>query len=217
MIPPDDLRARILGAAEGAPSPDRAATVRRDRALAALGVGVLVAVFAVLGGVHVGRRPQAFLLLTSGGWAVVAGLATWSSLGRGRSMLGRPRAWLSAAAIATAPVLVAWALVAIAAWPEVRELRGGASAHVACFVLTLLLAAGPCVAWAWARRGTDPVHPRAALAALGAAAGAWASVSIDLHCELSHEAHVAVGHVLPVAILTLLGAAFGNRVLGLRT
>lgn len=217
MNPPDDLRARILGAAGRLPSPHRAAATRRDRALYALGAATLVIVFVALGGLRLGRRPEAFLALTSGGWAVVAVLATWISLGRGRSMLGRPRPWLSVVAIATAPLLVAWALVVVAAWPEVRQLRGGMGAHVMCFVLTLLLSTGPGVAWAWARRGTDPVHPRAALASLGAAAGAWAGVSIDLHCELSHEAHVALGHVLPVAILALFGAVFGKRVLGLRT
>ena len=50
---------------------------------------------------------------------------------------------------------------------------------------------------------------------MGAAAGAWGGVMIDLHCEIAHEMHVALAHVLPVVVLAAVGAIVGRRVLGI--
>ncbi|MSQ81980.1 MAG: DUF1109 family protein [Myxococcales bacterium] len=54
-------------------------------------------------------------------------------------------------------------------------------------------------------------------AALGAAAGAWAGVFVDLWCPLSNAEHVAGGHALPMLILVAVGAVAGVKVLGLRS
>ena len=61
------------------------------------------------------------------------------------------------------------------------------------------------------RRDTDVKHPRAAGAALGgAAAGAWGGRLFEAHCPSLDLVHLALGHVLPIAILALLGALFGQ-------
>ena len=84
-----------------------------------------------------------------------------------------------------------------------------------CLVLTLLLAAAPLAALVFSRRASDPVHPRATGAALGAAAGAWAAVAIDLRCAYGTLEHVAFGHALPVVLLAALGAWLGGRAVAL--
>src|SRR5262249_11468330 len=128
---------------------------------------------------------------------------------------GLPREVLVAIAIAVAPVLLGWALM----WTNVFEpppIATGPAHHLKCFSATLLLALGPFAAFAFVRRGTDPVHPVATGAALGAAGGAWGSVLIDLHCPASAAEHIAFGHALPAVALALVGAAVGARLLGVR-
>ena len=71
-------------------------------------------------------------------------------------------------------------------------------------------------AFLFLRRGSDPVHPRASGAALGAAAGAWASVLIHLHCPVAATDHVLLGHLAPVLFLSLAGVLVGRRLLGVR-
>ena len=63
----------------------------------------------------------------------------------------------------------------------------------------------------------DPVQPRALGAALGAAAGAWGGAMIDVHCAVTTVEHLALGHALPIVLVSaLVGALVGARVFGLR-
>lgn len=66
------------------------------------------------------------------------------------------------------------------------------------------------------RRSSDPVHPGVTGAALGAASGAWAGVVVDLWCPVSHPAHIAVGHIFPIVLLSLFGLALGRRIIAMR-
>ena len=131
-------------------------------------------------------------------------------------MLGRPTSWLLGIAVVTAPSLLGWLLVGTTIWPELQEPPGDLKLHVSCFVATTVFAIGPFVALLLARRFSDPVHPQAAGAALGAISGAWASVMIDLHCSVSSTAHVALAHVAPIVMYAVAGALIGGRVLGVR-
>jgi hypothetical protein len=54
-------------------------------------------------------------------------------------------------------------------------------------------------------------------AALGAAAGAWGGILIDIHCPNDAVLHLALGHLAPIALFVLLGAALGAHLLGVRT
>ena len=85
-----------------------------------------------------------------------------------------------------------------------------------CLVIALAMATAPLLAFMLLAKGSDPVHPRAMGAALGAAAGAWGALGIGLHCPYAFPAHVALGHVLPVLLLAGIGALAGGRLVGVR-
>jgi len=69
------------------------------------------------------------------------------------------------------------------------------------------------VSFTAALRRSAPVASRLRGAALGAAAGAWAGLGVFLFCPATDHRHLLVGHVLPIAIFTLLGLAAVPRAL----
>ena len=212
---PPELRAAILAEAKRTPSPDAGKT-RRARVLAfAVGVGVAIACFAPFG-LKLGGRPPAFVALSAVGWAAIAIAASVVAAAKRKTMLGVARSALALVALGAAPAFFAWFMGCTMGWPDVRDGAGSFHQHVICLLSTSLFALGPVVALAFLRRGSDPVHPRATGAALGAAAGAWGGVLIDLHCPLASPMHVAIGHVLPIAIYAALGALVGSRLFGVR-
>ena len=214
---PPSLRARVMDAARAQPSPSRARVRQAVVRTTVAGALACLAIFFLVGGFNLTRRPPAFVALTVLGWGAIALLATWGGVARGRSMLGRPTGWLVMVALLTVPSLFAWMLVATATWPELRGTPSAdVHAHVGCFVATTLLTLGPFVALVLARRRTDPVHPRATGAAIGAAAGAWGVVMIDLHCPVSATLHVGLAHLGPIALFALAGALLGRRFIGIR-
>jgi hypothetical protein len=56
-----------------------------------------------------------------------------------------------------------------------------------------------------ALRRSAPVASRLRGAAVGAAAGAWAGLSVFVFCPAIEYRHLLVGHVLPIAAITLVG------------
>ena len=56
-----------------------------------------------------------------------------------------------------------------------------------------------------ALRRSAPVASRLRGAAVGAAAGAWAGLSVFVFCPAVELRHLLVGHVLPIAVFTLVG------------
>lgn len=212
---PANLRERVLQQARSTPSPDARTVQRRRRAALALGAGASLVLVAALG-VAAAGRPLAFVVLSAIGWASLAAGTTWMAAHRGVTMLGRTRRALAVAAVVTAPAVLAWVMVCTIGWPELREPAATASTNLACLIATTLLSLGPLFALAFVRRGSDPVHPRATGASIGAAAGAWGGVLIDLHCGVVHPVHVAFAHVMPIAVFALLGAALGARLFGVR-
>jgi len=78
------------------------------------------------------------------------------------------------------------------------------------------MALGPFIAFTFLRRGSDPVAPRLTGAAIGAVSGVIGAVGIELRCSHATFFHVAVGHVLPVALLAMLGALVAGRVVAVR-
>jgi len=212
---PAKLRERVLSTARATPSPDRRDTRRARRVAVLVGAGSSIGLLAALG-VGLAGRPLPFVVSSAIGWASLAAATTWMATHRGMTMLGRTRRALAFAAIATAPAVLSWVMACTVGWPGVREPAANAFTNVACLVATTLLSLGPLFALAFARRGSDPVHPRATGAAIGAAAGAWGGVLIDLHCPVVHPVHVALAHVMPIAIFALLGAALGARLFGVR-
>jgi hypothetical protein len=139
----------------------------------------------------------------------------WFALGRGRSMLGRSRGWLLCG-IALIPLgLFAWKVSCSMAfgdsmveWPTRPGLK--------CLVFSLLVAAGPLLAFIAARRSA-PVHPTLNGAAIGVASGACAWVALDLWCPVASVPHLLIGHVLPLCVLAGTGALLGQALLSLRS
>jgi hypothetical protein len=208
-----DLRARVLAAVERDPAPPRRSGIRRDAALLATGFAVAVLTARLLGVPHVGRRPAGYVVALAVAWAAVALVATLGAVARGGSMLGRPIAHRIAVSALTPVALFATSLLATAAWPQTVDQRNSLLSIIICAAFTALFALAPFIAFVLVLRRSDPVAPRLAGAALGAAAGAWGALGIELWCSRPTPWHVLAGHVAPVVVLALVGAWLGGAFL----
>jgi hypothetical protein len=206
----DELKARILEAAREAPAPTRRTVRARVALLLSVVALVIFGALQAEGGIHWGiDRPSYFIIGTGIGWAVIAFVASWLGARRGRSMVGRPSSLLWTAAVGTPLLLFAWSLLWNFLYPETFHVCANRPGLV-CLDLTLTIASLPLLALVvWRSRG-DPVHPGATGAALGAAMGAWAALTITLSCECTNPAHVLLGHVFPVALLAAAGLVLGR-------
>jgi hypothetical protein len=216
MSSPPELKWKVLDALRQEPSPVRAQVARRERLLACTAVLVPLLLFLVAGGVRVGHRPLPLVLLTAAGVVLIAGLALRLALERGSSLLGLPRAWLVGVAVGAPLLFLAWKTAVSASFPGMTDAVAGRIGY-RCLGLTALFAAWPFFVLALRRRGSDPTHPRSLGAALGVAAGAAAVALVDLWCPVAHLPHLLLGHVLPVALLGLVGVIVAPRVLAIRS
>lgn len=212
MTPPAHLRERVLTAAAGAHSRTR----REGRRLALLATilsgAVALAIFESSGGVaHSEGRPASLTWILAGGWAGFAAALTWWTLARGGSTLARRPLALAGAATIAPLACFAWMLVFAG-----RYVEPFARVGYRCFALTIAMGVLPLASVLFLRRGIEPRSPSALGAAAGAASGAWAGVLVDLWCPLTNAPHAAVGHVLPLALLSGAGALVGRRMLGVR-
>ncbi len=219
MTRPDDLlKRRVLEAVRQHPVPRRT-----DRRAATLGVVALAAIamsaflqwgprlLGETGGVgHAAGRPATSALWILGGTLALAIASTWVVL-PARSMLTPPRGVLLAVAVGVPLLVGGWLVLWHATYADPFTRAG-----FRCFALTFMTAPWPFGALAYASRRADPRHPATTGAALGAAAGAWAAVMVELWCPLSVGRHVLVGHVLPLGALALAGAAIGHRMFRVR-
>jgi hypothetical protein len=215
MMPSPDLKARVLAAVSTDPAPTRDAVVGGMIFGWTIAGAVTVGLFLAVGGIHAGNRPLPFVAATASGWLAIAIAASLGATRRD-SMLGRSRAALVAVSLAIPVALFAWYAVWLSYSPvgtEPVSMARGAG----CLALTLAMGAAPVAILLWSRRGSDPVHPRAAGAALGTMAGAWASLLIGLHCEQAQLLHVALSHVFPVVLLAGVGAVLGDRFVDMGT
>ena len=219
MMPPHPLKLRVLEAVRQRPMPRRADRLLPVVALAVLAAVIMAAVLqwvprllGEVGGVaHAAGRPAASGAWILAGTIVLALGSSWFVLPFRRSMLSPARGVLLAVAIGV-PVLVgAWLVLWHATYDDPFTRTGWR-----CFALTGLTAPWSFAALAYASRRVEPRHPGTAGAALGAAAGAWAAVMVELWCPLSVSEHVLLGHVLPLLVLALAGSAIGARIFRLR-
>lgn len=199
---------QVLAAARASPVPPRPQrSWWRDAAIvgatsAALGVALLIAG----GPAHAAGRPTAVELWVVAGTALLAVTATVLALPRSRSMLPRSRGELIAA-MAGVPLLIGvWITVWHGSYDDPFVRTG-----LRCFALTALTAPWPFAALVLLRRRPDPIHPALTGGGLGAAAGAWSAVMVELWCPLASPDHVALGHVAPLALLVAAGAVAGTR------
>lgn len=219
MMPPDTLKARVLEAARQRPAPARTNRLPSVVALAASSALIMTAVvqwaprlFGEAGGTaHAAGRP-----VESGAWMLAGMLAlavasTWIVLPFRRSMLGPSRRILLGVAFGVPLLIGAWLILWHTTYDDPFTRVGWR-----CFALTALTAPWPFATLVYASHRMEPRYPGAAGAALGAVAGAWAAVMVELWCPLSVQQHVLVGHVLPLVFLAAGGAAIGARMFRLR-
>ena len=208
-----DFKSRVLASVREVPAPTRKETLQRQTWLIAAGLSGALALFFIKGGLRVTSRPPSLIALTSVGTAIFVGVGMWLLFTRGPSGLRRPRTVLIGAALLSTVAFVSWrygisALYGRAgAWPGRVGLR--------CLVLSVgtggLMLFAALMSW----RRSDPITPRATGAAFGAGAGLGSALLVDLWCPVGYVPHLLLGHVLPIAILSLAGALIGGRVLGI--
>lgn len=214
--PSAELRARVLAAASAEAVPTRSGGLARSAAIIAGGMAVSAVVLAYVGGPMPDGRPVGHFVAIATLWTLVVLGATWAGVARGRSMLGRPTSVrVTVAALTPAMLLVATLVVGLL-WPATLAEPSTMHDHAVCIELGSLMAIGPLVAFALVRRGSDPVAPRLTGAVLGAAAGAWGGLFIELRCGHASVEHVVLGHVVPVVVMTLVGALIAGSVVSVR-
>lgn len=219
MMSSDTLKHRVLEAVRQRPAPPRKDPLPLTLALVGLAAVamslVVLGVPPLLGDVggpaHAAGRPASSGAWILAGSAILALLATWLVLPARRSMLGPPRGLLLGIAVGVPLLVGAWLVLWHPTYADPFVRTGWR-----CFALTVLTAPWPFVALLHASRRLEPRHPGTAGAALGSVAGAWAAVMVELWCPLSTEGHVLRGHVLPLAVLALVGGAIGARWFRLR-
>ena len=212
MTLPDSLKNRVLDAARQVPSPPRTGrfpSVGTGAALAALAMlGVL---FLAGGPGHASGRPTAVGAWVVVGLAALAALVTWLVVPPRRSMLPPPTSRLLAIVVGVPLIVAAWLLAWHAAYDDPFTRTG-----LRCFALTLASAPWPFAALLLAGPRFAPDRPWLVGGALGAVAGAWAAIVVELWCPLADPAHVAIGHALPLVALVGVGALTGGWWLRLR-
>ena len=210
--PPEALKQRVLGATRGHPVPKRSNTLLPGLGLVALAAVAMVAALALWGGPSMGAgRPALSGVWIVAGTVALAGAATWLSLPSRRSMLSPPRGRLLAVAVGVPVLMGAWLLLWHTTYADPFVRLG-----LRCIFLSLATAPWPFVALAYASRRLEPRHPALAGAALGATAGAWAGVMVELWCPLAAPDHVVIGHVFPLVLASIAGSIYGALRFGLR-
>lgn len=214
--PSSEVRERVMAAVRGQPVPPRARGLLKQATRIGGALLFAIGVSAVIGLPGLRGRPLAYVVSLAVAWMLVGVAATSAGVARGRSMLGRTAGWRVAAVTLTPVALFAVSSAMGLAWPQTLHDRADVGAHLFCVAGTVGLALGPLAAFLAIRRSTDPVSPRLTGAAIGAAAGAWGALGIELHCRYTSPWHVVLGHVLPVALLAALGIAAGSRLVAVR-
>jgi hypothetical protein len=223
--PHERLYPRIRAAVEATPA---ATTRTRARILAALVIVPLLAAAVVLiasevvygepaAGLHIDVSSVGATFTTLALLGIMAMASSVFALRQGRAGLGISSLTLMSIAALVGPVYAALTIV--------RPLHSGAADDVALTgvaispwglrcLLVATLVSGPALAiLAAALRRAAAVSSRLRGAALGAAAGAWGGFAVFVFCPSGNLQHLVVGHVLPIAIFTVLGAAALTRVL----
>ena len=211
MTPSSALREKVL--ADAASHHARTRSQGRKRATLVFAIAALLGLplfFAWGGLTHSAGRPFALTVGIAVGALLLAVACAAVAWWRGKSQVGRSSMALVAIALLAPIATYAWLVSWHGSYVEPFERLG-----LRCLALTLASGAPLLGAALYVRKHTVAVHPVASGAALGAAAGAFGSITVDLWCPLTSSAHVLVGHALPIVVLSLLGAVLGRGVLAL--
>jgi hypothetical protein len=207
MTPSSSLREKVLADAAAHRARTRAQGRRRAALIYAIGALASLPLFFAWGGVeHGASRPFGMTLGIALGGLLIAVACAAVAWWRGTT-LGRTSTALVAVAVLAPIATYAWLVSWHGRYDEPAQHIG-----FRCLAMTLASGAPLLAAAIYVRKRTVAVHPVASGAALGAAAGALGSVTVDLWCPLTNAPHVLIGHALPIAVLALLGATLGRGV-----
>jgi len=223
VLPPEELFARIRTAVASAPASKTSTRLRITVALAAMpfltAAVVLVASRIVYHRpalrVDMGTHPTTQLLIVL---LLLVGLtlaAILIAVGRGERGLGSGVVSLFMVSLFVTPI---YAVLTLTSALGAGEAATGSLAEVSpwgprCLAMSATVGLVALIGLTAALRRSAPVASRLRGAALGAAAGAWAGLSVFIYCPATEYHHLIVGHVLPIAALTLLGLSAIPRAL----
>jgi hypothetical protein len=214
----DQIRANVAATS--------ASTTRtRTRIVAALIAVAVVAVLVVVSasemvykrvgvGLDVNPLQSAQLLWTLVLLAALTAFATVVAIWRGRHGFGMGAASLALLATFVAPLYAVLTLVQ----PLHRHDAAIAGVTISpwgvrCALIAGIVGTAVVVGLTMALRRAVPVASRLRGAVIGATAGAWAGLAVFVFCPSGDHQHLIVGHLLPVVVLTLLGALVAPRLL----
>jgi hypothetical protein len=211
-MPSDDLKMNLLREIEGVPSTPRPVESKRMARLIGGALLLSVGAFVAYGGVRLTGRAPSLVIGTVAGTSIIAALAAWALIGRGRAMVGRASSWLTAVAIGSPLALLAWKIFWSAQYEHgLDHIEGRVGFR--CLGFTLTLGALPLAALLFSRRGTDAVHPGRAGMGIGVAFGLAAATLVDAWCPVAYVPHLLLGHGLPLIVLGAAGFWLGKKIL----
>jgi hypothetical protein len=203
----DPNREPLIEALLRTPSPTRAEQQRRAAFCYSVALGWVLLVFTVASSAaHSLPRPWLRTALIAVGLCGVGALGSALAFARGRAAVGGRRAWLALATLLSPLAVFSWLTVMRPADPGPEVPAGWR-----CLGLTIAIGAALLIAFAVAKRGSQPVHPNWLGAALGAISGVWAAVLVAAWCPLFTLAHELLGHVAPILLLAGTGALLASR------
>ncbi len=222
--PPPELHARIRAAIAATPAPRLGTRLRIAAALAVVpcaAAAVLVIATRLVYGRPVVRPALRLDMAMEGSSHVLTMLillvgltlaATLVAVARGRRGLGPGVVSLVGLSTLVTPLYAALALGGSghAGEPAGPELSPWG---LPCLYIATAVGLFALATFAAALRRSVPVASSLRGAALGAAAGAWAGLTVFVFCPAGEVPHLLVGHVLPILAFTLLGLAAVPRLL----
>lgn len=221
--PPDALYSNIRAAIKETPAstvPVRARLLGAVAAIPVVMTAVLIGTDVLIDQsplrVDLGAGAPGRLVVVVSSLLLFTVLTTFVTLRRGRHGLGAGAMQLTVAAGLVVPVYALSTLAIPLRTHDPAVLSSAASLHpwgIPCFVVAALVGGFVLVTLTRALRGSVPVASGPRGAALGASAGAWAGMSVFLHCPAFEPTHLIIGHVVPIAVFTALGAIAVPRAL----
>lgn len=196
--PPDALRARVRASIAETPPSRIGRPARMAIATVSAAVAIVVGVAKIRPDMQLG--PSHALVALTAVLIVLAVATSVAGLARGRLGLGAPLLTLLVLAVATVPLYAMATMMWPVAGPEAPP-----HGETGCFSIALACGAVVLAGLTFALRRSVPAAPVARGALVGACAGAWAGLAVHLHCPAVGREHLLVGHILPLAIATLIG------------
>ena len=155
-------------------------------------------------GLSVAVDSRSSVLAVGAATLLLASVATLGAVWRNRGGFGLPSAALAAIAVLVAPVYAIFSVLFAQHVPSSHVVVSPWG--VRCLAIAALIGTIALVAFGWALRRAAPEATGGRAAAVGACAGAWAGVAVFFFCPSADQQHLLLGHVLPVAALTVAGA-----------